>query len=149
MKTRLWPAVAMAALALAWPAAAQDDTRYTDVVRAEVLKAAETLSSLTDAEPIDYFEGTLGPRGQERIDIPTYPGRTYAIVAGCDQDCSDIDLAVLDEDGVAVVEDEAEDDYPLVIFVAERGARYQVGVTMYDCAESICYYGAALFELQP
>lgn len=135
------------ALAIAGVAQAEPN-EYEEVVQAQIFAMAVNVAGIDpDADPIDYFDGTIGAQDAAYLDLPVYPNRTYALLAACDQDCSDIDVYVDDSDGTEVASDNELDDVPVVIFSTERNTSYQARVRMYDCSTSICYYGAVLFEI--
>lgn len=97
------------------------------------------------------YTGLLGEAGaldhQRYIDYTATlsKGVNYAIVAVCDQDCLDVDLALYDGDGELVTQDESEDDVPVVEFKVTRGGDFTLRVTMYHCEENPCYYGVGLY----
>ncbi|MDZ4702034.1 MAG: hypothetical protein SH809_20150 [Rhodothermales bacterium] len=73
-------------------------------------------------------------------------GTEYIISAACDNDCTDIDVKILNEDGEVVQEDTKDDDQPLVAFTPKVSAGYEVEVKMYKCSEEPCYFGFGIFR---
>ena len=63
----------------------------------------------------------------------------------CDEDCSDIDLSLLDGYGNLVVEDIEVDDAPVIEFTVTASGDFTLGVEMYECSVEPCYYGVGLF----
>lgn len=78
-------------------------------------------------------------RGERKTyTIHTTKGKQYALVGLCDNDCSDLDLTLLDEDGDVVGRDYEGDDLPMLQFTAHRNS-YKVRVEMEKCSTSTCY----------
>ncbi len=73
-------------------------------------------------------------------------GTEYIISAACDNDCTDIDVKILNEDGEVVQEDTKDDDQPIVAFTPKVSASYEVEVKMYKCSEEPCYFGFGIFR---
>ena len=72
-------------------------------------------------------------------------GVDYTIVGVCDEDCSDIDLTIIDDDGDVIDEDILEDNFPIVSVSPRRDAAYTIEVDMYECDVEPCYFGIAVF----
>lgn len=72
-------------------------------------------------------------------------GVDYTIVGVCDEDCSDIDLTIIDDDGDVIDEDILEDNFPIVSVSPRRDAAYTIEVDMYECDVEPCYFGIAIF----
>jgi hypothetical protein len=68
------------------------------------------------------------------------------IVGVCDNDCSDVDLALEDEEGVAVVSDTGSGDMPMIRFTPSATAVYWIDPTMHACSTEPCAYGIAVFR---
>jgi hypothetical protein len=122
---------------------AQD--RYTGVVRGQAAIAEVTMSALGYGR-VDRVCGSLR-EGQTRwLDITAAPDRGLAVTAHCDQDCSDIDLALY-QGGRRIAHDDAVDDYPVVrTEPGPSSSRYRLQVTMYHCSHEPCRYGVTVFQ---
>ncbi|MBI1251233.1 MAG: hypothetical protein GC189_07165 [Alphaproteobacteria bacterium] len=72
-------------------------------------------------------------------------GRRYRVQAACDQDCSDIDIEVLDSDGQQVASDFAFDNNPFVEFTAARSGAYTARVWLVTCSQEPCFVGVRTF----
>lgn len=59
----------------------------------------------------------------------------------CDADCGDLDLALYDENGNLVSEDETTDDVPAVTVEPRWTGPFTLRVDMYQCTEEPCVYG--------
>lgn len=89
--------------------------------------------------------GTLSAGESTRHEVYVSSGRHYFAAGVCDNDCSDVDLAVYDQYGNSVGSDTEADDFPLVPFRASYTGTYTVEIRMYQCSTSYCYYRVATF----
>lgn len=98
---------------------------------------------------VDERTGLIEAGQNHRFSISLDRG-TYGGIAVCDNDCSNLDLAVYDAGGSLLSSDELDDDVPLVDFeVGEGGATYYVEVRMVSCATGTCGYGFQLYQEGP
>ncbi|SOD03109.1 hypothetical protein SAMN05216486_10823 [bacterium JGI 053] len=89
--------------------------------------------------------GSLTPRATTMLQMNLQAGRRYRLFGVCDNDCSDLDLRLVDPSGAAVAEDVAADDVPIVAYTAQRSGSYRVQVIMTTCSVSPCRYGVSLY----
>jgi hypothetical protein len=89
--------------------------------------------------------GSINARGVTTLQMNLQAGRRYRLFGVCDNDCSDLDLRLVDPAGNAVAEDVAADDVPIVAHTAQRTGSYQVRVIMTACSVSPCRYGVSLY----
>ena len=69
--------------------------------------------------------------------------RTYRIVGACDDDCSNLDLELIDvSTGGVVASDMLQDDFPVVDFTPQANGRYIVRLLMQTCTVAPCFAGA-------
>ena len=94
----------------------------------------------------DMFEGSLDEMEEEDVWISLRRNQSYAILAVCDEDCSDIDLYLYDEDGDQIDTDTSIDQEPVVRVTPRRNADYRVRVRMYSCDTEPCYYAFGVYE---
>lgn len=74
-------------------------------------------------------------------------GAGYVIAAGCDEDCTDLDLQIFAPgESKALAEDVGEDDVPVIRFQAPKSGQYMLAVNMAACSESLCYYGYQVYK---
>ena len=71
-------------------------------------------------------------------------GTSYIIFGACDNDCTDVDLKILDASGNTVMQDIAVDDRPVLLFTARNSGKYRVEVIMASCSANPCRYGVQL-----
>lgn len=109
----------------------------------------EALPTPDGAEVADERTGLVEAGEQLRFSINLAPGR-YAGVAVCDNDCSNVDLAVYDAGGTMVSSDVLDDDVPIVDFdLVKGGGTYYFEVRMVECTTASCGYGFRLYREQP
>jgi hypothetical protein len=90
----------------------------------------------------DAVIGMLRGGGSVLLEIRLQAGKQYFIGAGCDGDCSDLDLRALSSDGQTVLaEDVADDDVPIVTFTARTTGPHFLAVMMPECSTDLCYFG--------
>ena len=88
----------------------------------------------------------LPPSGATTIPVNLPLGYDYAIMGVCDNDCSDLDLAVL-KSGVELSVDTSRDDWPVVQVVPTGTSSYEIKVSMYQCSHSsACGYQLTVWQ---
>jgi len=78
-------------------------------------------------------DGTLG------LEVRLESGH-YVAFGVCDKDCSDIDLAVVDENGDLMGADEEDDSFPIVEFTLERPQTVLAVLKEFSCDVAPCYH---------
>lgn len=68
-------------------------------------------------------------------------GRAYLFQGACDQDCSDVDMEILDPSGRQAAQDVATDDRPVVAVTPARAGDYTVRIWLAQCSVEPCYVG--------
>ena len=123
--------------------------RYSEVVWQQ-LQAHERSASEADFVNRHFILGKLRAGAYEEWTVELERGRRYLLTGACDQDCSDVDLALIDRDGRLVSEDVLEDDQPVLDIMADGwrvdSGSYTLRMTMYRCEVEPCYYGIGVFE---
>nr|NIS36692.1 hypothetical protein [Actinomycetota bacterium] len=94
-----------------------------------------------DALPRDAVIGLLAKEAVAYLEVNLEAGVQYMIEAFCDEDCDDLDLALLSPSGESVTGDVEDDDVPELHFQASESGRYYLGVKMVACETSLCYFG--------
>jgi hypothetical protein len=72
-------------------------------------------------------------------------GRSYTILGVCDNDCSDLDITLIDPAGNQVAEDLLTDDKPVASVTARRSGRYRATISMASCSTGACFYAVAAY----
>ena len=123
------------------PASAQS---YADTVYYQLQDWYDDYSS--DGYSVqNYIIGTLNEDEEDSWTFYFKGGYDYKLVGVCDEDCSDIDMAIYDGKGRLLDEDVLEDDYPIVDVSVATGGNYKVELDMYSCSVEPCYFGFAIF----
>jgi hypothetical protein len=71
-------------------------------------------------------------------------GVNYKIAGVCDNDCPDLDIKLIDQDGNTLANDALFDSLPIVTYRPTRGGPYKVRVVMYDCNSAPCSAGVTV-----
>ncbi len=143
MKKQLTLASSLLATALISPLAMAD--QYADQVNKELSEWDEIFHDEGFYETHEDFHDTLhaGKSGHYTLELDG--GKTYKIVAVCDQDCGDIDLVAFDPYGNEADSDYADDKIPLLRFDVDRTAEYELRVDMVSCSDNPCYTAIAVY----
>ncbi len=109
---------------------------------ATAMKKSDGFRPDGEALPRDVVVGALPAGGSVVLELSLKAGATYFIGGACDEDCSDMDMWVIDpEEGTTLAEDIEVDSVPMLQFVAPRTGTYFLSVMMYECAEEFCIFG--------
>jgi len=92
------------------------------------------------------YRGELRNGRVETFTLTLPAGREHVIVAACDGDCRDLDLAVAELDGTAVVADRDLNDMPVVVVPDGHPGNHVLTVTMAACSVNPCRYEVAAFS---
>ncbi|HVY85616.1 MAG TPA: hypothetical protein VG943_10815 [Caulobacterales bacterium] len=123
-------------------AAETAQNNYETVVRSELDDSGAALVRTGFTKLGDDFIGavTLQSEGHREV-MHLDAGRTYAFQGACDQDCSDVDMELLDPRGDQVAEDTESNDRPAVQFTPTRAGDYTVRIWLASCNNEPCYVG--------
>ena len=91
--------------------------------------------------------GTLNQEEWALMNAPAVKGTSYALVAVCDDDCSRLQLTLINENGSDVATDRRSESLPTLRFTPDRDMTYRVRVVMDACRWNPCWYGVALVPL--
>jgi len=95
---------------------------------------------------VDGARGWLRDGRSDSFSIWLNAGTRYAVVANCDEDCTDLDIAVYGPDGRALASDRELDDAPVVLLTPARSGTHHLRVTMADCDVEPCAYTVGVFS---
>ena len=88
--------------------------------------------------------GRLAEDATESHQMQVVAGNDYALMGGCDNDCTDINIRIFDAAGTMLMEDVASDDTPVLTFTAQTSGRYRIESVMHSCSRNPCFYGVQL-----
>jgi hypothetical protein len=94
----------------------------------------------------DLEEGALGAGRQMAFTVELLVGGDYMVVGFCDDDCTDLNLAVLDPLGEEMESDELPDPQPILMVEPELRGMYQIRVDMVECAVEPCGFAVGILE---
>ncbi len=137
-------AALLVAALLAAPAPARAQSRWREQVNAQIDQASKILRE-RGFEKTDTYDGSLNNEASESLILPLRAGRQYAVLAVCDNDCSDIDLRLYTSSDKEVDSDIEDDDNPVVVVAPDGDGKYRLKITMAKCSTSPCFYGVGLF----
>jgi hypothetical protein len=85
----------------------------------------------------------MAPRADHRWRIDLVAGVPYRIIGACDNECSDLDIELIDaHSGEVVASDTLPDDYPIVDHIPPASGPYDVRLIMQTCSIAPCFGGA-------
>jgi len=146
MRSKLVPALLVAALGFAVASEAFAQENYRQVVRNEIQRHQQDILSRGFRLDRDMLTGSLRDDAQESYQIQLQGGVSYVIQGACDQDCNDFDLRIFDPNGNQLDEDIATDDWPRLTFTAPNTGTYRLLAMMPGCNTSPCYWGAQIYR---
>lgn len=147
---------AQAPSALQRPAGRVQQARITDQERQQ---ARELVGNYLDmaqqqlANGLPSAEGTsdefaeMQPGTDHRWQVDLTGGAAYRLVGACDNECSNMDIELIDvATGGVVASDMLEDDFPLVDYTPQANGRYIVRFIMQTCSVAPCFAGARILN---
>jgi predicted small lipoprotein YifL len=84
----------------------------------------------------------LQPGADHRWQINLAAGTAYRILGACDNECSNLDIELIDSRGGVVASDLGPNDFPMVSFSPAANGTYIVRLMMQACTVAPCYAGA-------
>ena len=90
--------------------------------------------------------GMLAALESISLDVELSENMEYRVIGWCDADCSDVDLAVFDQNGREVDSDYLMDDLPILNFRATTTATWRLEVSMVDCRVEPCGWAVQIRE---
>lgn len=94
----------------------------------------------------DYRYDSTEEGSIERFSVTLNVGKWYKIASVCDNDCHDLDLELIDENGNVVEYDLLENDQPMLFVKPKWTGSYTVKVKMQDCQNEPCTFGIGIFS---
>ena len=89
--------------------------------------------------------GLLDASTAKDVPLSLPGGYEYALMGVCDNDCSDLDLAIY-QGGTELAVDTSQDDWPVVTITPSGGSSYTARVSMYQCATRNCGYQLTVWQ---
>ena len=89
---------------------------------------------------------SLEPGHDYRWQVNLRGGGVYRIIGACDNECSNVDIELIDSNGVVVASDTAPDDEPVVTFTPASNSHYIIRVILQTCTVGPCYVGVRMLQ---
>jgi serine protease Do len=128
------------------PSGSTNPWRGQVMAQISVADSVMRVNGLGLAEPVRMGSAADGQRRVELFSVEA--GARYFLLARCDNDCSNLDVGMMDDHGRLVAKDDAPDDIPTVAFTARASGDYRAVITMTACSAEPCAYGVALYRVQ-
>jgi hypothetical protein len=85
----------------------------------------------------------MQPATDSRWQVNLTNGTAYRFIGACDNECSNLDIELIDmRTGGVVASDMLPDDYPVVNYTPSADGQYIVRLIMQTCTIAPCYAGA-------
>jgi len=123
---------------------ATEPDEHHDIVRRQLDGFAAELAKQGYQRTHGFRISALDQAGKAEFVVRLKAGTTYAIGGFCDDDCSDLDLAVFTDGADPAVQDVLADDHPAVDLEVTSTGVFRVRVTMASCANQPCVWGVGL-----
>jgi hypothetical protein len=96
------------------------------------------------------FLGSLSASEREAVSLALPETENLLFLGVCDDDCSDLDLALRDASDNLLDEDIDPDSYPIVVLeqVSQAPGNVTVEVSMATCTVEPCYYAVGVFRVE-
>lgn len=121
------------------------DDQWEAQVRRQLSRIDDVFSDNGLSRSHSIGTGTLRNQQSENLTIRLRAGSTYGIVGACDNDCTDLDLAVYSPNGSLLKRDVSDDDLPFIVFRAAVTGTYRIRVIMTSCSTPPCRYGVTAY----
>ena len=138
--TSLRPLVALGVISFA-TAPLSGQAEYTLQIESQVERLTEGLATEGYVPSHELMTGATSASETSRFEVDLNAGVVYRIVGVCDNDCSDVDLAMYDPSGTSVAEDLLPDDVPVLRFTPTVSGTFEIVVSMVTCGAEPCYWG--------
>ena len=140
--------VALAIMLMTAGGSALAADRYEREVRIRLDRLYDVLSEQGFTQSHNYMVDKLTPKQSENYFIDLEADVEYAIVSVCDSDCTDIDVAIYDENNNRIDIDDKEDAHPAVGVTPEWTGEFRVVVFLPGCTANRCTVGIGVFGRQ-
>lgn len=138
------PALPLVACALlAAPLSAQ--SQWHEQVNSQIERAAKFLNDRGYRRTHDVYTGSVKNEEADNLTLTLRAGTAYAIIAVCDNDCTDIDLRIYDENDKEIDSDVQDDDNPIVTVSPAADGKFRLKVIMAKCSTSPCFFGVGVY----
>jgi hypothetical protein len=138
-------AVLAAALCLGAHAIPAQAQLWQQQVTTRLERASSTAASGGMRSVLSPMTGSLRTGTNATHTVQLNAGTQYMLVGVCDDDCTDIDLVLLDPSGAQIGADLDRDAIPVVQVTPSRSGTYSVRASMPSCSSQPCFYGVGVY----
>lgn len=125
-------------------AAADGVPVWEQSVRTQLEEITSTVAAENYLPTGDGSADMLSSEGIGSFSVTLQPGE-YRAVAVCDDDCADLDLAVV-SGGELIGSDVLGNAFPFVDFTVSQAGSFDLPVQMVECSTDVCFYSTMLFR---
>ena len=131
--------------------AARSQNAWRDILERQMTAVGNTVAGEgyradNRAFHTDMIVGTLQDDASVALEVDLEFGVEYMIVGACDNDCTDLDLSLVDLQGNVLFEDALDDDVPILRFTAPGGGTHFLLIDMYACSVEPCSFGYKVYR---
>lgn len=119
---------------------------FTELVDSYLRGASAVASQQGYGRRVEVFRGSLEQGAEQLVTLSLPETGDYALLGVCDNDCSGLDLTLLDESGNELLDDGAEDDMPVLALDVTEGGTWPLLVRMRACSAAPCYWAAGVYR---
>jgi hypothetical protein len=110
---------------------------------------AQFAQGMTASDALPEQIVTLQANADHRWYVNLAGGTTYRFIAGCDQDCTNVDFELIAPQGGVVASDLLPDDYPIAEYTPAEDGRYIARVIMRTCTTAPCFTALRTYQQAP
>lgn len=96
--------------------------------------------------PAGALIGVLRKQSGVSVELDLRANTEYVIMGGCDGDCEDMDLSLVDPSQQRIARDIDDDDTPVLMFTTKAGGPHLLTINMAGCNTDVCYFGIRAFR---
>ncbi len=146
MRSIAYAVASLALFVVVAPLAAQTaQERAEQILRTSLERRDEVLGENGFRPVGERLRGGSGEGESVDHSVQLTAGVEYRMVAVCDQDCTDVDLILLNASGEILTSDVETDDSPVVGLTPAQSGRYTVRVAIVTCAVEPCLHAAGIY----
>jgi hypothetical protein len=110
----------------------------------------EVGGGLSAAPGFNDESAAMQPGTDHRWQVELVGGTAYRVIGACDDDCTNLDMELIDvSTGGVVASDMLPDDFPVVQFTPQANGRYIVRLLMQTCGGAPCFAGGRVLAGTP
>ncbi len=126
---------------------ARDRAEIRDVARGYLDEAAKELAKgFSPVAGVEDVVVAMQPTEVHAWKLNLENGKNYRIIGECDNECSDLDMELLDPAGKIVERDTLPDSAPVINIQPTRAGAYTARLVMKTCTVAPCYAAARLYH---